>query len=79
MEVLFCANFLSTCTCFFSDQCTQVFVAWLLRSTKMAACLQTQFFGFFRAFLVFLRCKKLQNILKSNKCCFNTGILTIWG
>ena len=43
----------------FSSQSSCVSVAWLLRSTNMAACLLTNFLTFFCDLLVFLRFKNL--------------------
>ena len=44
-------NFSSTC-----------FFSLVTKLTKMAACLQTLFFGFFHLSLVFRHCRKLQNV-----------------
>ena len=44
-------NFSSTC-----------FFSLVTKLTKMAACLQTLFFGFFRLSSVFRHCRKLQNV-----------------
>ena len=60
-------NFLSTC----------FYLAWLLRLTMMAACLQALFFASF----IHLHCSFIDKIFKMSdkvsKHCFNRGILTI--